>query len=116
MYSVSKPGYDLATMRAVTMAYRRERQAGRLDEPAREAAIAAFRARHPKLERLPASAAARAARFLSRASMGREIAFKSPGIWGMSVLCSNRRPCNVRGIQANDYRPMPDVARRAMYG
>ena len=44
-------------MRAVALAYRRERRAGRLDQPAREAAIAAFRARHPELERLPASAA-----------------------------------------------------------
>lgn len=44
-------------MRAVALAYRRERQAGRLDEPAREAAIAAFRARHPEVERLHASEA-----------------------------------------------------------
>jgi hypothetical protein len=58
MYSLPRPGYDLDTMRAVAIAYRRERQAGRLDEPAREAAIAAYRARHPEAERLPASAAA----------------------------------------------------------
>ena len=45
-------------MRAVAAAYRRERRAGRLDGPAREAAIAAFRARHPELERLAASEAA----------------------------------------------------------
>jgi hypothetical protein len=38
MYAVPNPGYDLETMRAVAVAYRRERQAGRLDEPAREAA------------------------------------------------------------------------------
>jgi len=44
-------------MRAVALAYRRVRQAGRLDEPAREAAIAAYRARHPETDRLPASAA-----------------------------------------------------------
>ena len=49
MYSVHKPGYDLDTVRAVALAYRRERQAGRLDEPAREAAKAAFRARHLEL-------------------------------------------------------------------
>ena len=49
MYTLPKPGYDLVTMRAVAAAYRRERRAGRLDEPAREAAIAAFRARHPEL-------------------------------------------------------------------
>ena len=49
---------DLRTMRAVTLAYRWERQAGRLDEPAREAAIAAFQARHAELQRLPASEAA----------------------------------------------------------
>ena len=58
MSAVPKPGYDLETMRAVALAYRRERQAGRLDGPAREAAIAAFRARHPELERMPASDAA----------------------------------------------------------
>ncbi len=45
-------------MRAVALAYRRERQAGGLDEPAREAAIAAFQARHRELERMPASEAA----------------------------------------------------------
>ena len=58
MYSLPKLGYDPETMRAVAVAYRSERQAGRLDEPAREAAIAAFRARHPELDRLPASEAA----------------------------------------------------------
>ncbi len=58
MYSLPKPGYDLETMRAVVIAYRREREARRLDEPAREAAIAAFRARHPEIDRLPASEAA----------------------------------------------------------
>jgi hypothetical protein len=57
MYCPPKPGYDPETMRAVALAYRRERQAGRLDEPAREAAIAAYRARHPEADRLPASAA-----------------------------------------------------------
>lgn len=58
MYRVHKPGYDLETMPAVALAYRRERRAGRMDEPAREAAIAAIRARHPELERLAASEAA----------------------------------------------------------
>ncbi len=58
MYAVPKPGFDPETMRAVAIAYRRERQAGRLDEPAREAAIAAFRARHPEIDRLAASGAA----------------------------------------------------------
>ena len=58
MYSLAKPGYEPETMRAVAVAYRRERQAGRLDQPAREAAIAAFRARHPEIARLPASEAA----------------------------------------------------------
>ncbi len=58
MYSLPKPGYDPETMRAVALAYRRERQAGRLDEPAREAAISAFRARHPAIDRLAASEAA----------------------------------------------------------
>ncbi len=38
MHSLPKPGYDPETMRAVALAYRRERRAGRLDEPAREAA------------------------------------------------------------------------------
>jgi hypothetical protein len=33
-----KPGYDLGTMRGAALAYRREHQAGRLDEPAHEAA------------------------------------------------------------------------------
>ena len=55
MYRVHKPRYDLETMCAVAVAYRRESQAGRLDGPAREAAIAAYRARHPELERLAAS-------------------------------------------------------------
>ena len=32
-------------------------QADRLDQPAREAAIAAFEARHPEIDRLPESAA-----------------------------------------------------------
>ena len=57
MYTELKPGYDPETMRAVALAYRRERQAGRLDGPAREAAEAAFRARHPELERRAASEA-----------------------------------------------------------
>jgi len=57
MYSLPKPGYDPETMRGVALAYRRVRQAGRLDGPAREAAIAAFRARHPEADRLPASGA-----------------------------------------------------------
>jgi hypothetical protein len=35
-------------------AYRTKRRAGRLDLPAREAAIRAFRAGHPELDRLPA--------------------------------------------------------------
>jgi hypothetical protein len=35
MYSLPMPGYDPETMRAVAVAYRRVRQAGRLDEPAR---------------------------------------------------------------------------------
>ena len=58
MYSLPKPGYDPETMRAVALAYRRERQAGQLDQPAREAAVAAFRARHPEIERMAASEAA----------------------------------------------------------
>jgi len=58
MWSLPKPGYDPDTMRAVAHAYRRVRQAGQLDQPAREAAIEAFLARHPELERLPSSAAA----------------------------------------------------------
>ena len=58
MYDLPEPKYDRDTMRAVAAAYRRERRAGRLDEPAREAAIAAFRARHPELARLAASEAA----------------------------------------------------------
>jgi hypothetical protein len=57
MWSLPKPGYNPATMRAVALAFCRVRQAGRLDEPACEAAIAAYRARHPEVERLPASAA-----------------------------------------------------------
>ena len=57
MYAFPKPEYGSETMRAVAVAYRRERQAGRLDGPAREAAIAAFLARHPEFERLPASEA-----------------------------------------------------------
>ncbi len=36
VYNPPKPGYDPETMRAVALAYRRERQAGRLDEPPRE--------------------------------------------------------------------------------
>ncbi len=40
MWSLAKPGYDPETMRAIALAYRRERQAGQLDGPAREAAIA----------------------------------------------------------------------------
>jgi hypothetical protein len=55
MYAVPKPGIDPATMHAVAMACRRECQVGRLDGPARKGAIAAFRARRPELERLPAS-------------------------------------------------------------
>ena len=58
MSSFPKPGYDPETMRAVALAYRRQCQAGKLDGPAREAAIAVFRARHPEIERLPASDAA----------------------------------------------------------
>ena len=42
-------------MRAVARDYRRERQAGRLDEPAREAAKKVFRARYPALDRRAAS-------------------------------------------------------------
>jgi hypothetical protein len=57
MYSLPRPTYDLDTMRAVALAYRHERRSGRLDGPARESAIAAFRVKHPELERLPASAA-----------------------------------------------------------
>ena len=57
MWSLPKPRNDLETMRAVATAYRRERRAGRLDEPARKSSIAAFRARHPELDRMPASAA-----------------------------------------------------------
>ena len=53
-----KPVYEPETIRAVAVAYRRERQAGRLEEPACESAIAAFRTRHPEHERLPASEAA----------------------------------------------------------
>ena len=33
MYRVHMPGYDLETMRAVAVAYRREGQAGPLDQP-----------------------------------------------------------------------------------
>ena len=40
MYHVPKPAYDLETMRAVAAAYRQVRQAGRLDQLAREAATA----------------------------------------------------------------------------
>jgi hypothetical protein len=40
MYPLPKPGYDLETMRAVAVAYRQVRQAGRLDGPAREAVMA----------------------------------------------------------------------------
>ncbi len=58
MYSLPKPGYDPETMRAAALAYRRERQAGWSDGPAREAATEAFRARHPDFERGPASTAA----------------------------------------------------------
>ena len=58
MCSLPKPGFDPETMRAVAVAYRRERRAGWLDGPAREAAIEAFRARHPDIEPLPASEAA----------------------------------------------------------
>ena len=36
MYTLPKPGYDLETMRAVALAYRRERLTGQLDQPARE--------------------------------------------------------------------------------
>ena len=57
MYRVHKTGYDLETMSDVAAAYRRECQAGRLDGPARKAAVVAFRARHPEIERLPASTA-----------------------------------------------------------
>ena len=57
MYSLPKPGYDPDTKRAVAMAYRRERQAGHLNRPTREAALAVFRFRHPAHERLHASAA-----------------------------------------------------------
>ena len=57
IYSAPNPVYDPGTVRAVAVAYRRERQAGRLDQLAREAVIAAFRARHPEIERLPASEA-----------------------------------------------------------
>ena len=38
MHAVPKPGSDLVTMRTIAAAYRRERQAGRLDEPARGSA------------------------------------------------------------------------------
>ena len=58
MYSLRKPGYDRETLRAVAVSYRRERRAGWLDGPAREAAIEAFRARHPDFDRGPASASA----------------------------------------------------------
>lgn len=36
MWSLPKRGYDLETMRVITVAHRRERQAGQFDEPARE--------------------------------------------------------------------------------
>lgn len=39
MWSFPKPGYDPEPMRAVALAYRRQCQAGKLDGPAREAAI-----------------------------------------------------------------------------
>lgn len=57
MCALPKPSYDLKTVRAVAVAYRRERQPGKLDGSAREAAIAALLARHPEVDRLPASAA-----------------------------------------------------------
>ncbi len=44
-------------MRAIAAAYRRERQAVRLDEPAREAALKVFHARYPALDRRAASEA-----------------------------------------------------------
>ncbi len=58
MYNLPKPGCDPETMRAVAAAYLRERRIGRLGGPARDAAMAAFRARHPQIERLPTSEAA----------------------------------------------------------
>ena len=57
MRHVPKPGYDLETMRAVAAAYRQVRQAGRLDQLAREAGIAAFLVKHPEIDRRPASKA-----------------------------------------------------------
>ena len=57
MYHVPKPAYDLETMRAVAAAYRQVRQAGRLDQLAREAATAAFLVRHPEMDRRPTSQA-----------------------------------------------------------
>ena len=58
MHSLPQPGYDLETVRAVAIAYRRERRAGWPDGPACEAAIEAFRAQNPEFEREPASTAA----------------------------------------------------------
>jgi len=40
--------WDRATVRAVAIAYRRQRQAGQSDQPAYEAALAAYRERHPR--------------------------------------------------------------------
>ena len=57
MYGLPKLRYDPETMRAVAVAYRRERQAGRLDKPAREAAMKVFHARYPALDRRAAGEA-----------------------------------------------------------
>jgi hypothetical protein len=57
MWSLPRPAYDLETMRTVAAAYRRVRQAGRLDQLAREAAIAVFLVKHPEIDRGPASKA-----------------------------------------------------------
>ena len=91
MYRVHKPGYDLETMRAVAVAYRRERQAGHFDGPAREAAMVAFRARHPECERLPASEAV--ARIIAWAAQEHTAWFwQGVGPAGAPRLLARRQP------------------------
>ena len=57
VWFLPKPGNDLDTMRVVAEAYRQVRQAGRLDQLAREAATAALLVRPPEIDRRPASKA-----------------------------------------------------------
>lgn len=58
MRSLREPRFDIEMMRAVAAAYERERQAGRAENTARNAAEKAFRARNSAFAPLPASAAA----------------------------------------------------------